>query len=168
MARDRDYGDQDSDLRDKVIHIGRVAKVVKGGKRFSFSALVVVGDGNGKVGIAKGKANEVPEAIRKGMEKAKNSMVDVSIIEGGTIPHEQIGRCGAARVLLRPAAPGTGVIAGGPVRAVVEAAGISNVLTKAIGTNTPQNVVKATFDALQKLETREQVAQRRQRAVEEI
>jgi len=163
-----EYREQESELRDKVVHINRVAKVVKGGKRFSFSALVVVGDGRGQVGIALGKANEVPEAIRKGVERARRSMVKVALIDGGTIPHEQIGQCGAARVLLRPASPGTGVIAGGAVRAVVEAAGITNILTKAIGTSNPQNVLKAAFDALQKLETRERVAGRRGKSMEEL
>jgi len=156
-----DFTEPESELRDRVVHINRVAKVVKGGKRFSFSALVVVGDGKGQVGIAIGKANEVPEAIRKGIEKARKSMTEVPIVEGGTIPHEQIGRCGAARVLLRPASPGTGVIAGSAVRAVVEVAGMTNILTKAIGTNNPQNVVKAAFDALQRLQTKEQVQKRR-------
>ena len=163
-----DYKKPESDLRDKVVHINRVAKVVKGGKRFSFSALVVVGDGRGQVGIALGKAKEVPEAIRKGVERARSSMVKVALIEGGTIPHEQIGACGAARVLLRPAAPGTGVIAGGAVRAVLEAAGITNVLTKAIGTSNPQNVLKAAFDALQKLQTKDKVAARRGKSLEEL
>jgi small subunit ribosomal protein S5 len=163
-----DYNGPEVELRDKVVHINRVAKVVKGGKRFSFSALVVVGDGQGKVGLALGKANEVPEAIRKGVEKARRTMVKIALVEGGTIPHEQLGICGAAKVLLRPAAPGTGVIAGGPVRAVVEAAGINNVLSKAIGTNNPQNVVKAAFDALTKLQKKEEVASRRGKGAEEV
>lgn len=162
------YSEQEVELRDKVVHINRVAKVVKGGKRFSFSAIVVVGDGQGKVGVAMGKANQVPEAIRKGVEKARRTMVKVALIEGGTIPHEQIGECGAAKVFMRPASPGTGVIAGGAVRAVVEAAGITNILTKAIGTNNPHNVVKAAFDALRKLQTREYVASRRGKDPDEL
>jgi len=163
-----DYNEPEVQLKDKVVHINRVAKVVKGGKRFSFSALVVVGDGNGKVGVALGKANEVPEAIRKGVEKARRSMVSVAVVEGGTIPHEQTGLCGAAKVFLKPASPGTGVIAGHAVRAVVEAAGITNILSKAIGTNNPQNVVKAAFDALTKLQKKETVAARRGKNHDEI
>lgn len=159
--------EEESNLIEKVIYINRVAKVVKGGRRFSFSAIVVVGDGDGQVGVGFGKANEVPEAIRKGTEKARRTMGPIPLVTG-TIPHQIEGRFGAGHVLLRPAAAGTGVIAGPTVRAIMECLGVRNVLTKSLRSSNPHNVVRATMDALHHMESAEQYANRLGKDVEEV
>lgn len=159
---------ENDQFEERVVTINRVTKVVKGGRRFRFAALVVVGDRNGKVGFGTGKANEVPDAIKKAIEAAKNNIITVPIINNSTIPHEITGRYGAGKVFMKPAAPGTGVIAGGPVRAVLELAGITDILSKSLGSNTPINVVRATVDGLTNLKTAESYAKLRGKTVEEI
>lgn len=158
---------QESDLQENVVFINRVAKVVKGGRRFYFAAVVVVGDGKGRVGAGLGKAAEVPEAIRKGVEDAKKNMINVAL-KNGTIPHESLGIYGAGKVIMRPAAEGTGIKAGGPVRAVLALAGVRNVLTKSLGSSNPINMVKATLDGMAKLENVQTVAALRGKTVDEI
>jgi small subunit ribosomal protein S5 len=157
-------GGGESQFSEKLVAVSRVAKVVKGGRRFGFNALVAVGDGAGTVGVGMGKANDVTEAIRKAGDSAKKNMSKVSVV-GGTIPHDVIGHFGAGRIILKPAAPGTGVIAGGPARAVLELAGVHNILTKCLGTTNAHNVVKATMDGLRQLKTRDQIMALRQIAV---
>lgn len=161
------YQGERSELTERVVSLNRVAKVMKGGRRFSFSALIVVGDQNGRVGVGLGKAREVPEAIRKGVDIAKRRMITVPIV-GTTIPHEVFFKWGAAKVLMKPAAPGTGVISGGAMRAVIEASGIKDILTKSLGTNNPINTVRATMEALQSLRTASEVADLRDKKVDEI
>ena len=158
--QDQGRAQDNLEFTERIVHLGRVAKVVKGGRRFSFSALVVIGNGEGLVGYGLGKAHEVPEAIRKGGEHAKKTMIRVPLA-GATVPHDVIGNFGAARVLIRPASAGTGVIAGGAIRAIMQAAGVKDVLTKCMGTRNPHNVVRATIDALRQLMSPEDVAEKR-------
>lgn len=167
MRNSRRREEEDSGFIEKTIHINRVSKVVKGGRRFNFTAIVVSGDGQGKVGVGYGKANEVPEAIRKGTEKARRAQVEVPIVDG-TVPHFVIGEYGAARVIIRPASPGTGVIASSAVRSILDAAGYHNVLTKVVGTNNPHNVVRAVFNALEQLESPEQYALRSGQSLDDV
>ena len=169
MARDsRDRDDRDNEFIDKLVHINRVAKVVKGGRRFAFAALVVVGDQRGRVGFGHGKAREVPEAIRKATEEAKRSMIRVPLKDGRTLHHEVAGRHGAGKVIVRPAEQGTGIIAGGPMRAVFESLGVGDVVAKSLGSSNPYNMVRATFDALKQQQSPRLIAQRRGKSVSEI
>ena len=166
--RDSRRDDGDSDLFDKLVGINRVAKVVKGGRRFGFAALVVVGDGRGRVGFGTGKAREVPEAIRKATEQAKRELIRVPLREGRTLHHDVQGHYGAGRVVLRSAPPGTGIIAGGPMRAVFETLGVQDVVTKSVGTSNPHNMVRATFDALKRMQSPRSVAAKRGKKVSEL
>ena len=161
------YNREESEFKEKLVAVNRVTKVVKGGRNFRFSALIVIGDGKGRVGCGMGKAAEIPEAIRKGVEDAKKNLITVPIV-GTTIPHEVIGKFGTGSVVLKPAPEGTGVIAGGPARAVSETAGIRDIVTKSYGTNNPINVVKATIEGLSRLKTAEEVARLRGKSVEEL
>jgi small subunit ribosomal protein S5 len=166
--RERDRDDRDSEFVDKLVHINRVAKVVKGGRRFGFAALVVVGDQRGRVGYGHGKAREVPEAIRKATDAAKRNMVRVPLKDGRTLHHETHGHHGAGKVLVRPAVAGTGIIAGGPMRAVFESLGVGDVVAKSLGTSNPYNMVRAAFDALKRQQSPRLIAQRRGKSVAEI
>lgn len=168
MARKQQENAAVPELQERVVYINRVCKVVKGGTRFALTALVVVGDGNGRVGIGLGKSKEVPVAIKKGVDDAKKNMFSVAITKEGTVPHDIVGEFGAGRVLIMPAASGTGVIAGGPARAVMELAGIKNVFAKSLGTNNAMNVVKAAADGLQKMQSPVEVAERRNMSVAQI
>lgn len=168
MARKQQENAAVPELQERVVYINRVCKVVKGGTRFALTALVVVGDGNGRVGIGLGKSKEVPVAIKKGVDDAKKNMFSVAITKEGTVPHDIVGEFGTGRVLIMPAAPGTGIIAGGPARAVMELAGIKNVFAKSLGTNNAMNVVKAAADGLQKMQSPVEVAERRNMSVAQI
>ena len=169
MARNNKHQENAApELEERVVYINRVSKVVKGGRRFGLTALVVVGDGNGKVGVGMGKSQEVPIAIKKGVEDAKKNMFTVPLTEEGSIPHEIMGEFGAGRVLIKPAVPGTGVMAGGPVRAIMELAGVKNVITKSLGTNNAMNIVKAAAEGLKLMESPEEVAKRRDTTVDAI
>lgn len=168
MARNNKQDNAVPELEERVVYINRVSKVVKGGRRFGLTALVVVGDGNGRVGVGMGKSQEVPIAIKKGVEDAKKNMFTVPLTPEGTLPHEIMGEYGAGRVLIKPAVPGTGVMAGGPVRAIMELAGVKNVITKSLGTSNAMNIVKAAAEGMKAMESPEQVAKRRGISVDEL